>query len=423
MYTSFNDWTKHRRLVSMGTNAGADVLPFQTWHHFKESFAPEIVARAIDESGITVERCLDPFGGSGTSALASQFLGVHPITIEVNPFLADLIKVKLTNYQPGHLVQDIETVIRYVKKLGDDFGLDRFENLPPTFIEPGLNRRWLFSRVVAVRIFSYLSAIGLLSAISHRRLFRVLLGGCLVKLSNTVVNGKGRRYRKNWENRSLTAADVDVVFKEAVYNAISEINRFNRRACLTYEVVQGDCRKELYGLESVELVVFSPPYPNSFDYTDIYNIELWMLGYLDGTDTNQALRGNTLCSHVQLRRDYPRAPEGSERLSETISKLYAKRTDLWNQWIPEMIGGYFADMLVVLKGVAGVLTSGGSAWVIVGDSRYVGVPIESASILVDLVPQMGLIVESVEPFRSMRTSAQQGGNHELAERMLILRKD
>ena len=97
MYVSFYDWTKRRNLVSMGTNAGADVLPFQTWYHFKESFTPEIVARAMDESSIVVKRCLDPCGGSGTSALASQFLGVHPITIEVNPFLADLTEAKLTS--------------------------------------------------------------------------------------------------------------------------------------------------------------------------------------------------------------------------------------------------------------------------------------------------------------------------------------
>ena len=406
----------------MGTNAGADVLPFQTWHHFKEAFAPEIVARAMDESNITVERCLDPCAGSGTSALASQFLGVHPIAIEVNPFLADLTEAKLANYQPDHLIQDIRAVIHRVKTSDNDFQLNIFENLPPTFVEPGLSGRWLFSRVVAARIFAYLAAISLLSETSHRRLFRVLLGGCLVKLSNAVVNGKGRRYRKNWENRSLTTTDVDIAFADAAYNAISEIGRFNPRACSTYEVVQGDCRQKLSGLGPVELAIFSPPYPNSFDYTDIYNIELWMLGYLDGADANRTLRGNTLCSHVQLHRDYPQAPDGSDRLDDTMSKLDARRTELWNRWIPEMVGGYFADMLVVLKGVADTLVPRGSAWVIVGDSRYAGVLIESAFILIDLMPHIGLTIESVEPFRSMRASAQQGGNHELAERMLILKK-
>jgi len=33
--------------------------------------------------------------------------------------------------------------------------------------------------------------------------------------------------------------------------------------------------------DPVDAAIFSPPYPNSFDYTDVYNLELWVLGYLD----------------------------------------------------------------------------------------------------------------------------------------------
>lgn len=81
LHISFDSWTQGREVPSLGTNAGADKLPFQTWHHFKEAFAPELGARAIKESKRTVKRCADPFGGSGTTALACQFLGVAPVTI------------------------------------------------------------------------------------------------------------------------------------------------------------------------------------------------------------------------------------------------------------------------------------------------------------------------------------------------------
>jgi hypothetical protein len=81
---TFEEWTRGRALPYVGTNAGAVDLPFQAWRHFKEAFAPEIVAQAILESSIPVTKCLDPFGGSGTTGLACQFLGVHPILAEVN---------------------------------------------------------------------------------------------------------------------------------------------------------------------------------------------------------------------------------------------------------------------------------------------------------------------------------------------------
>ncbi len=112
MRVSYTDWTQGRTISSMGTNAGAAPLPFQHWKHFKEAFAPELVERAISTSYIPVKRCLDPFGGSGTSALTSQFLGVHPITIEVNPFLADLIEAKLAIYKADTLASDLRMLIR-----------------------------------------------------------------------------------------------------------------------------------------------------------------------------------------------------------------------------------------------------------------------------------------------------------------------
>jgi DNA modification methylase len=98
MQVAFENWTQGRLVPTLGTNSGAEKLPFQSWRHFKEAFAPELVARAISESGRLLKRCIDPFGGSGTTALACQFLGVEPITIEVNPYLADLIEAKLASY-------------------------------------------------------------------------------------------------------------------------------------------------------------------------------------------------------------------------------------------------------------------------------------------------------------------------------------
>ena len=94
-YVQFSDWTGGRAIPTVGSNAGAAVLPFQNWRPFKEAFAPELVERALKETAGTVQHIADPFGGSGTTALAAQFLGAKPTTIEVNPFLTDLIKAKI----------------------------------------------------------------------------------------------------------------------------------------------------------------------------------------------------------------------------------------------------------------------------------------------------------------------------------------
>jgi hypothetical protein len=75
---SFDAWVGAREIENLGSNIESGELPFQSWRNFKEAFAPEVVARAIIETKRPVRRLLDPFGGSGTTSLASQFLGVTP---------------------------------------------------------------------------------------------------------------------------------------------------------------------------------------------------------------------------------------------------------------------------------------------------------------------------------------------------------
>jgi len=237
-----------------------------------------------------------------------------------------------------------------------------------------------------------------------------------------MVNGKGHRYRKNWRKRTLDTGGVDRAFSIAVYGAIGEIGNYSPRLRTDYSVAVGDCRQILSMEAKAELCVCSPPYPNSFDYTDIYNIELWMLGYLADRGDNARLRKSTPCSHVQVDRAYPAAPAGSDILSDALDRFREESHRLWNRRIPDMVAGYFSDMLDALRGIAGSLVAGGTAWIVIGDSRYAGVSIPSARILEDLMPQTGLSLESIEPCRLMRSSAQQGGQHMLSEELLILKK-
>ena len=419
---TFSDWASDRQLISLGTNSGARTLPFQEWRKIKESFAPELIARALSESPIPVERCIDPFGGSGTTGLACQFLGLHPIMAEVNPYLADLIEAKLTPYpSTGKLWLDLETVIEEISRDAPTGRQILFPNAPRTFIEPGHNGRWIFNSQVADRIAAIRDAVDQLDE-PARRLFRVLLGGVLIEVSNVLVSGKGRRYRRRWQDRVVHPAQVEELFFALVKRAIEDIGQFAQRRVESYEILRGDSRVVLQGVKPCELAVFSPPYPNSFDYTDVYNVELWALGYLNGPHSNSILRSATLSSHVQISRDFASPPGNSPTLAEVLRKLEDKRPDLWNPNIPSMVGAYFSDLLEVLDHVGRILVQGGSAWVVVGDSRYAGVEIPVANVLEELVGTRGWEILAREPFRLMPSSPQQGGERTLAEQLLVFRK-
>lgn len=419
MIATFERWTEGRVVHALSTNWKAKTLPFQDWRRFKEAFAPELVARAISESSLDVGNCLDPFGGSGTTALACQFLGVHATSVEVNPFLADLIAAKLCEYDATSLLDDLMAVI---KSSREPRSLTVTTEMPDTFVEPGVNDRWIFDRPVWRRILALRSAINSLRSRKHKRLFRVLLGGILIDLSNVITSGKGRRYRRQWKSRPVDPNHVMELFMSTVEAAIVELYRYSERQCMTYDVINADARAALTDIGRTDLAVFSPPYPNSFDYTDVYNIELWALGYLERKRDNRRLRESTLTSHVQIKRNFSRPPSSSALLNRTLRRLDRARPQLWNRHIPEMVGSYFADMAHVLRSLKRVMARRGMAWIVVGDSQYADIPIRVSRILKDIAAAQGWSVEMLEPFRSMRSSAQQGGAYKLTEDLIVLSK-
>ena len=85
-----------------------------------------------------------------------------------------------------------------------------------------------------------------------------------------------------------------------------------------------------------------------------------------------------------------------------------------------MVGGYFHDMAIVLSNLEPALVRGGSAWVVTGDSKYGSTHIPTGTILAELARSSGWTVQLIEPWRSMRASAQQGGQRELTEQLMVL---
>ncbi len=421
VHVRFGDWTGDRPISTIGTNAGARTLPFQTWRRFKEAFAPELVERALGETAGTVRHIADPFGGSGTTALSAQFLGVKPTTIEVNPFLADLIEAKVASLDFDVVADAFGRVVERVAR-GCEPKRPVFPGAPATFVEPGCNGRYIFSQAVARRFLAYRTAIELVRNEACQRLLRVVLASTAIPASNVVVSGKGRRYRQGWRERAHRPEIVDELFREGVLQALHDLRRFASRRCLDYCVLRGDARTLTKEIGPHDLAVFSPPYPNSFDYTDVYNVELWTLGYLRNREANTKLRHATLRSHVQLLRDFDGSGVRSATLTATIDALRQVRHELWNRHIPEMIAAYAADLTTVIAKLWSALRPRGRIYIVVGDSRYAGVDVPVATIVTEITQPLGCRIAALEPCRSMRSSPQQGGKHELSETLVVLEK-
>jgi hypothetical protein len=402
------------------TNQGSHEVPFQRWFKFKEAFSPLLVKRIIDESPIEVRKSLDVFGGCGTSALTSAFMGVHPTIIEVNPFLVDVIRAKLGRYDVNQVARNYTAWQLSARKLYRAT-MKLPGHLPPSFIECRGAERWIFSSNVMRMLEAYRLGLRHIKSTEIRRLFRVLLGSTLVDVSNVVVNGKGRRYRESWEISQKRPTDVVEALDKRIADVIYDVTRFMGRAEVEPAVISGDARRVLQEVEMADIVITSPPYPNSFDYTDIYNVELWVLGYVRTRAQETQLRHAAVRSHVQRQLPHSECCVLSETLCRTVKELKGARSELWSRQIPEMIESYFADLVSILTQLRVKVRLGGSISLIVADSAYGGNVVRVGKILAELADRLEFSHVSVEKLRDITGSAQQGWKRTLREEIVTFR--
>ncbi len=401
------------------SNQGTAKLPFQRWFHFKEAFSPKFVTDTLSSLPYQINNCLDPFSGSGTTAVTCRMLGINSEGVEVNPFLADLIEAKLTNLPVSDFCSNYEKLITNLNLESTDFELTH--GMPLTLIEPGVKEKYVFNREVFSTIKAIVRSSDSLPP-DQARLLKVLLGSVLVENSNVIINGKGRRYRRNWRDRNQTSQDLIESLDAAIDMAATDLTKFSGVPSSSHIIHRGDSRVALSKVRSADVAIFSPPYPNSFDYTDVYNLELWMLGYLNSSQDNKNLRHSTLRSHVQTKWTLSESNVQSPLLQDTLSELIKHRSELWNANIPEMVGLYFEDLWSIFFQLKRILQPGHHAVVAIGDSQYAGVHIDVGTILAQSVESLGFRVTEHGAIRSMRNSSQHGGRFELAEHCLVFER-
>lgn len=357
--------------------------PRHRWYEFKEGFSLTLVERAIRETKkdnkSTSFTVLDPFSGSGTSPLTALQSRCNAIGYEVNPFMSFVGKTKCQ--------QRTKSIHDYTKELNRILVQRPFRLKSPlegvsTFTGSGENGKWLFNLDV---LRAYEALYQHISLSEYKDFFLLALITSAMQCCNAKKDGKCLRYLKNWKALNYTGANLRDTFKA---NALQMISDLERSPLLegTRDITQGDTRKLLQASEhdSADLIIFSPPYLNSFDYSDIYRPELFLGKFVKDNSELMQLRKQTLRSHVQCKWDR-KDSSTSPWVTGIVQKLTAKQDTLWNANIPQMVSSYFYDMEEVLKQSYRIAKQNSQLWFVVSTSAYSGVeiPVDLVSVTDD----------------------------------------
>jgi hypothetical protein len=377
-------------------------MPRHRWYAVKESFSPHLVTRAILETGVTKDQVIcDPFCGSGTVPLVAASLGLTAVGFEVNPFLTFVARTKLRRGQPrvfGEFMADFVGAIHGRKHSP----LETFS----TFGEENTRGRWLFNTAI-LRCFEEGYRACRDTVPSVRGLAKLCLIAAAMDCCNAKRDGKCLRYKTDWRS----AENGKHEFLKALANRARAVTEDLCAMPLTDSkslVYQGDSRRTINdrSLPRFRLCVTSPPYLNSFDYTDIYRPELFLGGFLDGKAELKALRHKTVRSHVQANWERATQSDFGRHYRRSLSKVRAASEHLWDARIPLMIQAYFEDIANVLSALRGRAAPHARLWLVVATSAYAGIEIPVDMIIADIGEKVGWRLREVGLLRDLRSSGQ-----------------
>jgi len=397
--------------------------PVHRWFHYKESFSYrllDVVLRFFPQNSQI--RFLDPFCGVGTSLVAAQTSNLSTlfskvVGIERNPFIHFVSRTK-----SRWMYYDVEDFSKTWRR-AVAWDLKPFVGELPalsTIRDPRV-----FTDNTVRMILSYREAIKeRIGSINCRDLMLLGLAAAIETVSGVRKDGRALRFKESKKHNGLGQELT------TIYSQFEEDLRFLQRKQVSTPpttVACGDGRfgSKMFGREKFDLILYSPPYLNNIDYSEVYKLELWLLGFIKSSEDFRKLRLSTFKSHPSCK--FPMRGSLTAITNGEYTKLISPLKSFWSlqqdKLRARIVEGYCEDVLDSLRDQRKLLSEDGRITIIVGNSVYGG-PGSECVIATDLLicalaEEVGLTVDSLYKCRTLQRRRIE--NPSLRESVIVLR--
>ena len=398
-----------------------------SWFHFKEGFSGRLLLALLRELEVPsgdIVRVLDPFAGVGTTLLSAQLARTNgwrldAVGVERNPFLRFAAEAKLD--WPSYDAERVRSLVRdvlcggadaYMGALPDYSTLRNPKAYHPLRLRCLLGYRDKIKRVARDTPEEKLLLLGLAAALEGLSGMRKD-GRALRFVSRMHGQTPREALRDRWNHMLRT---LELMHSE---NAVVNPAR----------VVGGDARDlraaGVGGSEEFDLIIYSPPYLNNIDYTEVYKIELWMLGIVESQQEFRELSESTLRSHPRAKLSDSQRLNLPTELPPVVRDVIAALPEDGRAWRSELFTAYAEDMLVALESQFLALKPGGRCVCVVGNSLHGGragnVPVATDLMIVGAAQSLGYLVNRIYVVRHLRRRDRESSPF-LRESIIVMEK-
>lgn len=387
-------------------------VSFHQWFKYREGFSGTLINTLISRANLNEgDIVIDPFAGSGTTLVAAKENNLSGYGMDVNPISVLLSNVKTYNYT--HM--DLELIDDYIDSFNEQYtkGFDS-----------------LRKEIIGIKIYfndnNFEALLGIREFIDNidnkmvKDFFMTAFVSIIEDVSDRKRDGNGLRIEKSkiedvqlFYKNKLNQMFNDVMYKLNYQNIISnnEIYIENDLASAT-NLSTLFKKSKVFDNNKKRTIIFSPPYPNSFDYFESYKMELVFSGYSKNIKDIKKYRSNAVRSFVGGEHEESYDPY-VDMIAEEIEAAIVpkeKRTgkrDSRTRKVPVMIKGYFADMWEILRECNKSLKDGDLTYIVVDQSSYLGIIVPTDLLLAYFAEKSGFEVVNILEARKARTSPQQ----------------
>lgn len=383
--------------------------PGYRWLPYKEAFSPGLVRAVLDHWSGVGGVLLDPFAGSATSLLVAAERGLASVGVELLPYAqwgADTM-VRAHAADGGSFRRIVGEAAEEACACAAGLG----SALPV----PAAS--WAVSGEVGGALLALREALPPRGSSVEADLARLALVSVIESVSMSVKDGtslrhrdrvrKGRTTRPGRKGQQFEAAQVIDAFVAAA--GVIGDDLVKMPGGIDARVLLGDARRMPLGDATAGSAVFSPPYPNRYDYSAIYQLELAAGGFVRVPEDLRRIRRSLLRSHLEAP-----APDSLLVLDDPAVLAVLRAAAAAAEGGPgergrtlRMLVGYFDDMCRVFDELARVLRPGAPVACVVATQTFFGCPVPTDVMLASIARRAGLVVEEVWVLRRKRVAVQQ----------------
>lgn len=375
------------------------------WLRLTPAYSVSLVSNIL-EGHKYAATVLDPFSGTGTTALCAAYVGLRGTGLEINPFLVWFSSVKFRQFSPA--------TIEKTRSLGAIIAVASSSGGAPSVAPPPIHNieRWWNDEELHFLCRLKACILDTSEAGSdERNLLLVAFCRVVITLSNAAFNHQSMSFKSVDTSLQLfefKPDSADVFRKELslVLNGAVDNPRIEPA------IVTGDARQPSRFLKDrFDMLITSPPYPNRMSYIRELRPYMYWLGFLtNGRDAGeydwQAIGGTW---GVATSRLAEWKPSGKAFTPPVLNKSLAGISNPKNDngaLLANYVAKYFEDTWLHLCDIGTVLNEDAEVHYVVGNSTFYGTLLPVEEIFKVMLQEVGFHDVAIVKIRKRNSKAE-----------------